>query len=98
MTPVFVLTLKEHEADPLALEVGVHTVVPLTFIVTFAETPLPLLVTVTFSVNVEPVVTLAPLAGLISATDNDFAWEVVVTTTWCTCRLTGVAVTWNPRK
>ena len=94
LTPVDLLTVNGHEADPLALEVRVHTVAPLTFIVTLApETALPPLVTVTFSVTVEPFVTLAPFAGLLSVTDNDFAVEVVVTMTWFTCRLTGVAVT-----
>ena len=69
VTPVFVPTLYEHETEPLDVEAGVHTVAPLTFMVTLApETALPPLVTVTFSVTVEPVVTLAPLAGLVSVT------------------------------
>ena len=69
VTPVDVLTLNLHEADPLDVDLEVHAVAPLTVIVTVApETALPLLLTVTFSVTVDPFVTLAPFAGLVSVT------------------------------
>ena len=97
VTPVFVPTLYEHEADPVDADTGWHDwVTPLTVNVTEApETALPLLVTLTFSVTVEPVFTLAPFAGLTGVTDS-FA-EVVVTMIWFTCCPTGVAVTRKPR-
>lgn len=97
VTPVFVPTLNVHDADPLDVDVGLHTVTPLTVTVTLAPgTGLPSLVTVTFSVTVEPFVTLAAFAGLTSVTDNDFVVEVAVTMTWFTCRPTGVEVTLKP--
>jgi hypothetical protein len=87
VTPVDVLTLYGHEATPLVLvdrETQAVGTAPLTVMVTVApETALPLLVTRTFSVTVEPFLTLAPLLGLISVTDNDFPpvtvnWAVAV--------------------
>jgi hypothetical protein len=85
VTPVFVLTLNSDKAAPLVLDVRLHTVAPFTVMVTVApETALPPLLTVVFRVTVDPFYTLAPLAGLISATDNDFG-EVVVTMTRFTC-------------
>ena len=76
---VFVPTLYAHETKPFLLEALVHTVTPLTIIFTVApETAVPLLVTLAFSVTVEPVRTLAPLAGLVSVTDNGGALVVKV--------------------
>jgi hypothetical protein len=101
VTPVDVLTLYVHEAIPLVLvDREAHAVgtAPLTVMVTVApETGLPLLVTLTFSVTVEPFATLALFAGLVSVTVNDFVVvaEVAVTIIWFTCWPTGVAVTWN---
>ena len=97
MTPVDVLTLYVHEATPLVLvdrEAQAVGTAPLSVMVTVApETGLPLLVTLTVSFTVEPFVTLALFAGLVSVTVNDFVVEVVVTMTWFTCWPTGVAVT-----
>ena len=91
VTPVFVPTLNLHEATPVVLvDREAHAVgtAPLTVMVTLApETGLPLLLTVTFSVMVEPFLTLAPLAGLVSETVNEFlvVAEVVVTIIRFTC-------------
>ena len=97
VTPVDVLTLYAHEATPLVLvDREAHAVgtAPLAVMVTVAaETGLPLLVTLTVSFTVEPFVTLALFAGLVSVTVNDFVVEVVLTMTWFTCWPTGVAVT-----
>jgi len=87
VTPADVLTSNLLEAAPDELVVVVHIVTPLTVMVTVApETALPPLVTLTFRITGEPFSTLAPFAGLVGVTVNDFITlnENYCIATYCT--------------